>query len=154
MNDKIDRCLAETYKHVKEVRNNINVFINELLHRGEHHDDSKFVEPELSGFAESTEKLSQTKYGTDEYKQLLEELKPTITHHYSKNRHHSEHWPNGINDMNLIDILEMLADWKAATARVKDGNIRKSIEINAERYGISPQLRKILENTVRDMFKD
>lgn len=56
--------------------------------------------------------------------------------------------------MNLVDILEMLADWRAATERNQNGNIRKSIEINAEKYGISPQLRRILENTVRDYFPD
>jgi hypothetical protein len=48
----------------------------------------------------------------------------------------------------------MLADWRAATERNKAGNIRKSIEINTEKYNISPQLRKVIENTVRDFFKD
>ena len=46
----------------------------------------------------------------------------------------------------------MLVDWKAATERVKNGNIRKSIEHNAKRYGISEQLTGILENTVREYF--
>lgn len=150
----IDKCLAETYKHVKRVGHYLSIFTKELLDRAEHHDDSKFEEPELSGFAENTAKLAQVEYGSDEYKQMLVDLKPTIDHHYAKNRHHSEHWPNGINDMNLIDILEMLADWRAATERNKAGNIRKSIELNAEKYNINPQLRKILENTVRDYFKD
>ncbi len=56
--------------------------------------------------------------------------------------------------MTLVDLIEMLADWRAATKRNKNGNIRKSIDINAEKYGISPQLKKIFENTVREMFKD
>ena len=48
-------------------------------------------------------------------------FKPAIDHHYANNRHHPEHWPNGINDMTLMDLIEMLADWKAATARNKNG---------------------------------
>jgi len=36
--------------------------------------------------------------------------------------------------------------------RHNNGNIRKSIEINANRFGISPQLVKILENTVTTML--
>lgn len=150
----INHCLAETHKHVRTVQKYINLFIRELITRSENHDNSKFEEPELTGFAQTTHLLNKAEYGTQEYKNLLIQLKPTIEHHYSKNRHHSEHWPNGVNDMTLIDILEMLADWKAATARVKDGNIRKSIEINAERYKICPQLKQILENTVREMFHD
>jgi hypothetical protein len=49
--------------------------------------------------------------------------------------------------MNLVDLVEMLCDWKASSTRHNDGNIRKSIEINAERFGINQQLVKILENT-------
>ena len=152
-NDK-NLCLSETYKHIKRVGFFLNKFITELIHRGEVHDDSKLEEPELSGFAENTAKLKTVGYGTPEYAEMLKELKPIIDHHYAKNRHHTEHWPNGINDMNLVDIIEMLSDWKAAGERNKNGNIRKSIEVNTERYGISPQLRKILENTVRDFFPE
>jgi hypothetical protein len=60
-----------------------------------------------------------------------------------------ETWMNSpVNDMSLLDMLEMLVDWKAASERHNDGNIRRSIEINANRFGLSPQLVRILENTV------
>ena len=154
MNDNLNYCLAETHKHVRKVQEKLNIFIKDLIHRGEIHDNSKFEEPELSIFAANTSKLGQTIYGSEEYKKLLEEVKPAITHHYSKNRHHPEHWPNGIEDMTLIDLLEMLADWKSATERNKDGNIRKSIEINSAKYKFSPQMRTIFENTVREYFKE
>lgn len=63
-----------------------------------------------------------------------------------------ERWMNSpINDMNLVDLIEMFCDWKAATMRHHDGNLLKSIKINAERFGINPQLVKILENTA-DLF--
>lgn len=152
MSEQVSNCIAETYKHVKKVRSYLDRFVKELLHRGENHDNSKFEEPELSIFAEKTYKLKDTEYGSEEYKKLLEEVKPAIIHHYSKNRHHPEHWVNGINDMDLLDISEMLCDWKAATERNKDGNIRKSLEINAQKYDIHPQLRKILENTINRYF--
>lgn len=150
----VNHCLAETHKHVRLVQSYLNLFVNDIVHRGEHHDDSKFEEPELSLFAANTKKLGETEYGSQEYKALLETVKPAIEHHYANNRHHTEHWPEGINDMTLIDVLEMLCDWKAATARNKNGNIRKSIEINSEKYKISPQLRQIMENTVREYFTE
>jgi hypothetical protein len=71
-----------------------------------------------------------------------------LQHHYDKNAHHPEHYKNGIEDMNLIDIMEMFCDWRAASMRHNNGNLRKSIEINGERFNMSPQLVKIFENTV------
>ena len=53
-----------------------------------------------------------------------------------------------INGMTLFDLIEMLCDWVAAGQRHDDGDIKKSLEINQERFNISPQLQQILENTV------
>jgi hypothetical protein len=53
-----------------------------------------------------------------------------------------------VNEMNLFDLLEMIVDWVAATKRHADGDIQKSIEINAGRFSLSPQLVSILTNTV------
>lgn len=49
--------------------------------------------------------------------------------------------------MNLVDLVEMFCDWKAASERHNDGNIRKSIEHNAGRFKIGRQLQEILEAT-------
>jgi len=51
--------------------------------------------------------------------------------------------------MNLIDIVEMFCDWKAASERQLDGNLLKSIEKNADRFNMDPQLKQILINTAR-----
>ena len=48
----------------------------------------------------------------------------------------------------------MICDWYAACKRHADGDIRKSIEINTERFGLSPQLKAILLNTVPLLQKD
>jgi hypothetical protein len=147
-------CLADTYKHIKRVGFFLNRMIRDLINRGEIHDDSKLEDPELEGFANASS-LSDVEYGTPAYKEMLAStgLAETISHHYAKNRHHTEHWANGINDMNLLDVLEMICDWRAATERNRNGNIKTSIELNAEKYGISPQLRKIMENTARDLLQ-
>ena len=139
------------YEHIHQVRSNIYAFVQDLLQRAHNHDQSKLESPELEIFGENTPKLAQVEYDSPEYKALLEEVRPAIDHHYANNRHHPEHWPDGINDMTLVDLMEMLADWQAATLRNKNGNIRKSIEANAKRYKMTPQLRQIFENTVREM---
>lgn len=143
---------SETLKHVNQVRENLGILVSELVERAKVHDASKFEEPERSVFAQNTPKLAKTEYGSPEYQELLKEVQVAIDHHYSKNTHHPEHWPNGIDDMDLLDLVEMLADWTAATKRNKNGNIHKSIEHNETRFGISPQLSKIFTNTVNRYF--
>ena len=50
--------------------------------------------------------------------------------------------------MDLLDLVEMFCDWKAASLRHKDGDFAASLQINKERFGISDQLMAILENSV------
>jgi len=143
----------ETMRHIELVRNLLNKVIVELLRRAEKHDQSKLVSPEVELFAEWTEKLAETTYGSEEYEKCKEAITPALDHHYANNRHHPEHFKNGIDDMNLLDLVEMLCDWYAASTRHNDGNIRKSIEINGKRFSMSPQLIKIFENSV-DIVQD
>lgn len=76
------------------------------------------------------------------------EGKAAIQHHYSKNSHHPEHYGNGVNGMDILDIVEMLCDWKAASERMQGGgDIIRSIEINAERFNLTLQMMEILKNT-------
>lgn len=116
--------------------------------RAGEHDMSKLSSPEIEIFVEYTPKLAGSTYGSEEYKRFLTEMKPALDHHYAVNRHHPEHFDNGVNDMNLLDLLEMLCDWKAATMRHNDGDIVKSIEYNKDRFGLSDQLTQILMNSV------
>jgi hypothetical protein len=122
--------------------------LNELSERSRVHDASKTQYPEKAIFDEYTPKLKKSTYGSDEYKGFLEAMGEGLAHHYANNRHHPEHFgENGINGMTLVDLIEMLADWKAATERHEDGSLRRSLMIQEERFGISPQLSEILHNT-------
>ena len=137
----------ETKKHIANVQKFLALVCDVLSKRGQEHDSTKLEDPELPLFTEMTNKLAKSTYGSDEYKKFLEELKPALEHHYAKNRHHPEHYPNSIDGMNLVDLVELFCDWKAATMRHNDGNLLKSIEINTKRFGISEQLASIFRNT-------
>ena len=145
----VAECQVETQKHIEAVRKYIRFMIDKIDMRGVKHDASKLESPEVDVFAEYTPKLNNTTFGSEEYYQNLEHMKSALDHHYASNRHHPEHFVNGINDMTLIDILEMFCDWKASTLRHNDGNLLKSIEINAERFNMDGQLKQILLNTAR-----
>jgi hypothetical protein len=138
---------AETLKHSLRVGELMGQLIRELVDRSVKHDISKTQDPELAVFNEYTPKLKDTTYGTDEYKGYLAAMGEGLRHHYAANRHHPEHFAGGVNGMTLADLVEMLADWKAATERHADGSLAKSLEIQRERFGISDQLAQILRNT-------
>lgn len=145
----IAECQVETIKHIEKVRYFISFVMEELRLRAVNHDGSKLESPEVETFAEFTPKLAGSTYGSDEYREFLKGMDEALQHHYECNRHHPEHFENGINDMNLVDIVEMICDWKAASMRHNDGNIYKSIEINAKRFGYGKQLEHILLNTAK-----
>lgn len=138
----------ETYEHIGVVRGLIQELVKELLNRARDHDASKVVDPELATFDEFTPKLKHSTYGSDEYKSFLVGMGEGLQHHYANNRHHPEHFPNGIKDMTLVDVMEMLCDWMAAAQRHDDGDIFKSLEIQQERFGYSDELKDLFLNTV------
>ena len=145
----IAECQVETQKHIERVRHYIRFITDRLTLRGVKHDAIKLESPEVELFAKHTRCLADTSYNSEEYKAHLAALKPALDHHYANSRHHPEHFANGINDMNLIDIVEMLCDWKASSERQKDGNLLKSIEQNASRFNYDDQLKQIFINTAK-----
>ena len=127
----IAECQVNTMKHIESVRKYIRLFVDKLTTRGVEHDRLKLESPEVEIFTEYTPKLASSTYGSEEYNDFLKEMNVALQHHYANYRHHPEHFNKGINDMNLIDIVEMLCDWKASSERQKSGNLLKSIDINA-----------------------
>ena len=144
---------AETMRHILTIRALLMEAVRELVNRGDAHDLSKLAPPEVDYFTKNTHTLAKLTYGSEEYKQALANMKPALENHYAHNKHHTEHWPNGIHDMDLFDMLEMLLDWKAATLRHANGDILKSIELNAVRYGMPPALVKLIKNTLPQLDK-
>ena len=143
--------IDDTLDHIHKVQARIEEMRNRLMIRAANHDNSKLVEPELSGYEQLSTKLADVVYGSDAYRAALAEAKPVIEHHYKYNDHHPEHTSYGIAGMSLLSLMEMLADWKGASERTKQGSIAQSLVYNKERFGISDQLASILENTVKEL---
>ncbi len=167
----------KTLRHIETVRNYINAAIKELIKRQEQHDQTKLESPEVEIFEEYTPKLREITYGSSQYRKCLEEMKPAVNHHNSVNRHHPEHFKKfvciichreylvempdhcdtcrnsqflssaDVGQMTLIDLLEMLCDWKAAGMRHNDGDLYNSLKINKERFNIDDQLYQVLLST-------
>lgn len=142
----------DTLEHIKRVGNFLYKITIELMSRAQQHDSSKLLSSEKEIFDIYTPKLKGSTYGSEEYKVFLKEMKVALEHHYAMNPHHPEHYQKGVDGMDLIDLVEMLCDWKAATERHANGSIDNSILINKKRFNISEQLVEILQNTVKRYF--
>ena len=140
---------SDTIRHRYTVHKYIRAIMYKLHVRAWDHDSSKLDEPEKEIFDKVTPKLKELTYGSDEYNNQLKEMQIALDHHYKVNPHHPEYYENGIKDMDLVDLVEMICDWKAASERHDNGNIMKSIEINQKRFNFSDELKQILVNTVK-----
>lgn len=139
-------CTNDVIEHRKRVIFWINFLAGDILkHRGNVHDASKLEQPEKDIFDEFTPKLKSLKFGSDEYKADLEKMGEGLKHHYKKNSHHPEFHKRGIDGMAIWDLVEMLADWMAATS-VK--NQPMDLDYLQGRFNLSPQLRNIITNTL------
>jgi len=118
------------------------------------HDLSKYSKHEAPYFAHTIFRLKHATYGSPEYTELLKKIEPAIKHHYSVNRHHPEHFKNGIVGMNETDKVEMIADWLAAVKRVKNGDIYKSLEINQKRFGYTDEDKEFFLSIVKKLEGD
>ena len=112
------------------------------------HDLSKYRWKEAKYFAKTIFDLKNSTYGSKEYQELLNIIRPAIDLHYSKNKHHPEYHNNNFDNMTFEDKIEMICDWLSATKRHKNGNIFKSIEINQKRFNFSNQDKKMFENII------
>jgi hypothetical protein len=141
--------LKDTYEHIQNVRKHGLKVLIDWIFRMDTHDQSKTEEPEKSMYDEFTPILKTLEYGTEEYNQTKAKMGDALLHHYQVNRHHPEYFQDSLDGMNLLDMLEMLTDWKAATSRMKSGtgDLKKSIEINAERFHMDEKIKLLLLNT-------
>jgi hypothetical protein len=149
----------ETRKHQQEVARCMTEFARQLLERASRHDASKLEEPEREAFIKATAQLKDLEYGSEAYMEALKDLGPALEHHYAHNKHHPEYNTiNGfayetLNDpilcMDLMDVVEMVCDWYAASKRVKDGFFSKSVVVNRERFKMDRQLSQICAQSDR-----
>ena len=167
----------DTKDHIALVQGYLAKCCEIFLERGRAHDQSKLEEPEKSLFDKYRPMLAALDYGSPEYRQSLDSLRPALTHHYQANSHHPEHYGwlscNGchkrfpidydgrcdvcgysqfqldgnVDGMNLFDVLEMFIDWKASGEQHDSGSIAQSLKVNTDRFRLSPQLASILWNT-------
>lgn len=150
MDQQYDSSL-DTVSHIRRVQTVIGEFCMRLTLRGILHDESKLKDPEKTYIDAFAVRLRDAVYQSEEYKAALSEIQPALAHHYACNTHHPEHFDDGVAGMSLLDLVEMFSDWLSSAERQRDGDIRRSIEINRRRFNLDDQLVRIFQNTVDEL---
>lgn len=139
-----------TIAHITLVRDVLDVIIEGLQARADNHDSSKLESPEKEFYDKAVPLLQQHEFGTEAHSQALDGIREGLEHHYANNSHHPEHYSNGMKGFDLVDLVELFADWQAAG--VRDGKDQEglvaSLDIMKGKYDISDTLYSILKNTI------
>lgn len=141
----------EIFKHKKSVKEKLNFLSEELADRAEHHDDSKLKKPEI-GWLIEMDKEPIFKYGTPEYFEKKKKWQKFFDHHYALNRHHPEHFIQGVQGMTLIDLCEYCCDIISYFAEMHPKQAIQTVEQQQSRFGFDEQLTQVLKNTLIDYF--
>lgn len=137
----------EIYKHRNRIKTLISGFIYELNRRIEDHDKSSFETQERS-LLDDIVALGELQCGSEEYNKLKESI--DNKHHHASNSHHPEYFKFGIDGMSLLDLIEMLCDWKAIAAEHRC-DFDQVLSENIKRFNISPQLESVIRNTIKEL---
>ena len=140
--------LRSIRKHILSFQKHMLKSIINLQNRMIIHDDSKYGGNELELVLGKYD-LDSSEFGTPSYDEQLKKVYNSLSNHYNNNSHHPQYYENGVDDMSIFDLLEMLNDWYAAS---ENGiGIDKSIEFNSKRFNIDNSIVRLLRNTVKEI---
>lgn len=151
---------ADTRKHQQLVAGLLILCAKKLLDRAVKHDASKLQEPERSYYIDPVYALNteEVPYGSARYQELTKQMGQGWDHHKLTNDHHIEFFiPYSVQTLNdpiraldLFALIEMLADWIAASRR-RDNNSAMALDYMKKKYPVDEQLEAIILNTLAMM---
>lgn len=143
--------LNSILQHRETVKERLLFLADELYKRAYHHDDSKLQLPELQWLIDM-DKEPRYAYGTPEYFDKMKRWDKFFKSHYRNNRHHPDHFPNGVNDMNLADLCEYIVDIISYYKELHVNVALDTVNKQQQRFGFDEQLSQILKNTLIEYF--
>jgi len=145
------KTVEDILKHKEKVKRRLLFLSEELRKRAECHDNSKLRDPEIKYLIEM-DKEPKYEYNTPEYFNKMKRWQKFFNHHYDNNRHHPDHFRNGILDMTLTDICEYLVDIISYYDEMHVHDAMDTVEKQQGRFGLDNQLSQILVNTLIEYF--
>lgn len=127
---------------------------NDLRSRGNRHDISKFsgIEATIGGMNyEEYSKINVLHPNASDVQEYTEKTKAALIEHYKLNDHHIEHFENGLSDMSLVQLAELICD---SVAHLTERGYTPTecvceIENQFKKYESSDEIVSIVKNTVK-----
>ena len=84
------------------------------------------------------------------------DIQSAIKSHYENNDHHPEHFENGMYDMNIIQLTEMICDVFETLREngVSQSDVHHHIEHMCNNYNIAEPLSSIIKNTIVQLYEE
>lgn len=136
--DEAVKTLVTILKHQGLVRAHMGKLAQNLGNHALGHDLSKLGLDEFGGFVAVNRTAREHPYSSEEYKASLKG-NAVIDLHFSRNRHHPEFHENGVADMGLLDIIEMVCDWKAASETYGMTSFQDAMQTQVKRFGLTAE---------------
>jgi len=145
--------LDDLQKHKNAVMRYMTIAIRMLADSAKKHDASKESPEEAKFYVDPVWQLNhdpKPTFGSTEYKKLTSQMGDGWKHHQQVNRHHPEHFENGVAGMTLMDLLEMVCDWCAAAER-RGNDPALALDQMVKGNRISPELAQVIRNTITEV---
>lgn len=120
-----------------------------LMSRADVHDLSKFSPDELGGMIAIDRIADEKGLNSPEYMAALSG--PAIQLHHSRHSHHPEYHQNGIRSMSLLDLIEMVCDWKAANQLRGHPEWNESVNMMTERLNLPGEYLLLIQLIAREL---
>ncbi|MGH7274768.1 MAG: DUF5662 family protein [Nitrospiria bacterium] len=134
------KTLVTIFRHQTLVRRNLSKLAKALEARALIHDMSKLELDELAGFVEIQQIARNHKIDSPEYKASLAARLP-------------EYYPDGIRDMSLLDLIEMVCDWEAASKTYGKTSLAESLPIQKERFKVTDEQYHLIQLIAEELIK-
>ena len=134
--------LARVTRHIMTVQSRMRAIARRILNRADSHDLSKFAPDELGGMIEIDAIAEESGLNSPQYMEAIKG--PAIGLHRSRHSHHPEFHSDGIKDMSLLDLIEMVCDWKAANQVRGHPEGRQSVNMMIRRLELKDEYRFVV----------
>ena len=147
-----------THMHKVHVDSLMRDVASEIRRRGKSHDTSKFsgIEASLGEmYYEDYNKINVLNPKETDVNTYEKKMAAAHIEHFKRNDHHIEHFENGLSDMNLIQLTELVCDILAHMMEKgysKHDCVDKIGSILKSRYDAPDELVSIVAHTVEYLY--
>lgn len=142
------KTLVYTLLHQRQVQDYMMFIALELQRRALKHDLSKLSSTEWEGLVAINSIAREQGYASPDYQASLQS--DMVKAHWAANDHHPEHFEQGIAEMSLCAIIEMVCDWKAVAVQ-KKLHFYDILKENYERFKVTPEQKYLIERIVMEL---